>query len=79
MGEMDIMWLYPEVVSVDLEGSSRKHKMCSDHRLRETLSYSQGHLFSTTQLLSQNPGCLIKMISISPFHCVFLTNGFKCH
>lgn len=79
MGEMDIMWLYPEVVSVDLEGSSHKPKLCSDRRLRETLSYSQGHLFSTTPLLFQNPDCLIKMISISSFHCVSLTNGFKCH
>lgn len=73
MEEMDIMWLYPKVVSVDLEGSSHKPKVCSDRRLRETQSYSQGHLFSTTQLLFQNQCCLIKMISVPH------TNGFKCH
>lgn len=74
MEEMNIMWLYPEVVSVDLEGSSHKPKVCSDRKLREMLSYSQGHLFSTTQLLFQNQCCLIKMISLSPFHTLMVSN-----
>lgn len=74
MEEMDIMWLYPEVVSVDLEGSSHKPKVSSDRRLRETLSYSRGHFFPTTQLLFQNQCFLIKMISLSHFHTLMVSN-----
>jgi len=51
MGDMDIMWLYPEVVSVDLKGSSRKLKMYSDHRLRNTVLFAGPFVFHNSATL----------------------------